>query len=123
MRMSDTMDDALSEIVDQCLVYLADGATVNECLAAYPAWQSALEPPLRVAVRLRALPTAALPAVVHARLETQLRLLAVARGVVHSAALTPSAARGANATLAGVLRVLNHARLRLLAPLSRWLWR
>jgi len=113
------MDDVISDILDECLARLADGATLDECLAAYPAWQAALEPPLRMAVRLRELPRPALPDTARARLETQVLALAGAR----RAAIPPTPAskalraRGLDAILAGMLRALGYG-----GPLSQpWL--
>ena len=114
------MDDGLSDILDQCLARLADGATVDECLAAYPARQAELEPPLRMAVRLCELPRPALPATARARLETQVLALAAARRAAIPATPAPQAppsVRGLDAILAGVLRALGYRR-----PLSQpWL--
>jgi hypothetical protein len=113
------MDDRLSDILDQCLARLAEGATVDECLAAYPALPAELEPPLRMAVRLRALPRPALPATARARLETQVLALAAARRAAIPATPASKAprARGLDAILAGVLRAIGYG-----GPLSQpWL--
>jgi hypothetical protein len=117
--MSEKMDDGFSEILEQCLVRLADGATVEECLAAYPAERVELEPALRTAGRLRELPRPALPDAARARLETQVLALAAARRTAPAPAVpqaTPRPRR-AEAILAGVLRALGYG-----GPLSRpWL--
>jgi hypothetical protein len=113
------MDDGFAEILDQCLLRLADGATVDECLAAYPVQQAELELPLRMAVRLRELPQPALPATARTNLETQVLALAAARRAARPATPAPQAppARSLDALLAGVLRALGYG-----GPLSQpWL--
>jgi hypothetical protein len=105
------MDDALSNILDQCLVRLADGATVEQCLADYPGRQAELEPTLQMAMRLRALPRPAMPASTRASLETQMLALAEARRAATPSTPAPQAApreRGLDAILAGVLRRLGY---------------
>jgi len=105
------MDDLLPDILDQCLVRIAEGATVDECLAAYPAQQADLELPLRAAARLRELPRPVLPVGMRAGLETQLLALAAARRAAEPAAVAAPAppARGLDAILAGVLGALGYA--------------
>jgi hypothetical protein len=105
------MDDRLPDILDQCLARIADGATVGECLAAYPAQQAELELPLRAAAHLRELPRPALPAVARAGLETQLLALAAARRAASPASTLPQAPRpapGLDAILARILRALGY---------------
>jgi hypothetical protein len=114
------MDDLLPDILDQCLARLADGATVDECLAAYPAQQAELELPLRTAARVRELPRPALPAATQAGLETQLLALAAARRAakpVVSAPQAPQPARTLDAILVGILRALGYAG----SPRQPWL--
>ena len=105
------MEDALPDILDQCLARLADGATVDECLAAYPAHQAELEPPLRMAARVRELPRPALPPAARASLETQMLALAGARRAAGPASPAPQALLGLlglDAILAGLLRALGY---------------
>ena len=114
------MEEVLPDILDQCLARLADGATVDECLVAYPAQQAELELPLRMASRLRELPQPALPTATRAGLETQLLALAAARRAANPAApasQAPALVGGMDAILAGVLRALGYGA----APRSPWL--
>ena len=110
------MDDGLSDILETCLDRLAAGASIDECLAAYPAQRAALEPVIRAAARLSQLPRPAMPTHTRAALETQLFARAAARRAAAPAGqpwwrLDPSA------ILAGVLRALGYG-----GPLSApWL--
>jgi Domain of unknown function (DUF5666) len=114
--MTDTdMDDALGDMFAECLARLDAGATVDECLAAYPQERAALEGPLRLATRLRALPgPAPLPPVARARLTTQvLEQVAAQRASITGSARSPSArptqrAFDASALLAGILRAMGY---------------
>lgn len=110
------MDERLSDILATCLQRIEAGASVDDCLAAYPAERTALEPLLRVASRLRALP--------HPAPLTPAALAAVAGRVSGSLGPRPTASSvapghglDAAAALAGVLRALGYG-----GPLSRpWL--
>jgi hypothetical protein len=104
------MEDVVPDILDRCLARLADGATVDECLSAFPERQAELELPLRMAARLRSLPRPALPPAARANLETQMLALAGARRAASQAASAPQAPRtfGLDAILAGVLRSLGY---------------
>ena len=73
------MEDGLSDILDQCLARLEQGATVEECLAAFPGQHAELELSLRVAAQVRALPRPAMPAATRAALETQMLAAAASR--------------------------------------------
>src|SRR5687767_2553103 len=109
------MDDTLSDIFAECLARLDSGATVDECLVAYPQQRAALEAPLRLAARLRTLPRPApLPLAARAALTT--RVLAqvaaqrsAATGSVQSTPARPTPpALDPSAMLAGVLRALGY---------------
>jgi hypothetical protein len=63
------MDDRLADIFDQCLERLTQGATVEQCLAAFPGERADLEPSLRMAEQLRALPCPPLPTAARVALE------------------------------------------------------
>jgi hypothetical protein len=109
------MDDALTDIYAQCLERLEAGATVEECLAAYPQERAALEGLLRLAARLRALPRPApLPAAARAAIATSvLAEVATQRNVSTSAARSTIAWRpphpfDPSAMLAGILRALGY---------------
>jgi len=109
------MDDVLSDIYAQCLARLDAGATVEDCLAAYPQQRAALEGPLRLAARLRALPgPAPLPPAARAALATQvLGQVAAQRAASTGSVRTPQPQRTPRAfdpiaTLAGVLRALGY---------------
>ena len=104
------MEDIVPDILDQCLARLADGATVEECLSAYPERQAELELPLRMAERLRALLRPGLPPPARANLEAQMLALAGARRAASQAASAPQPRRtlGLDAILVGVLRALGY---------------
>jgi len=109
------MDDILSDMYAQCLARLDAGATVEDCLAAYPQQRAALEGPLRLAARLRALPgPAPLPPAARAALATQvLGQVAAQRAATTGSVRTPQPQRTPRAfdpiaTLAGVLRALGY---------------
>jgi hypothetical protein len=98
------MDDQAAEILDICLVQLAGGTSIDECLAAYPLQRAELEAPLRAAVRLMQLPHPTMPAATRATLESQMLARSAAR---RQAAYTPPWWRMApSVLLAGVLRRL-----------------
>ena len=115
------MDDRLPDILDQCLARIADGATVDECLAAYPAQQAELELPLQTAARMRELPRPALPVAARAGLETQLLALVAARraaGLASTAApQAPQLASGLDVILARIVQALGYAG----SPRQPWL--
>src|SRR5215218_1355039 len=73
------MDEMLADILQTCLVRIDAGASVDECLAAYPQQREALEAPLTAAMQLRRLPRPALPAATQAALETRMLALAAQR--------------------------------------------
>jgi len=106
------MDDRLADILDQCLERLAQGATVEECLAAFPGERAELELPLRAAGQLRALPRPALPAATHVALEQTMLDLAARRRMTQSpsqaAQRPPWHALGPAAILAIILRMLGY---------------
>jgi hypothetical protein len=109
------MDEVLSDIYAQCLARLDAGATVEDCLAAYPQQRVALEGPLRLAARLRALPgPAPLPSAARAAMATKVLAQVAAQrsattGSVRSTRAQPiSRAFDPVATLAGVLRALGY---------------
>lgn len=109
------MDERLADILAACLQRIDGGATVDECLAAYPAERGELEPLLRVATRLQALPRPTpLPAVAQAALTSQvLGHLQAQRLATTGAAPTPRPAAGGqgldpSAMLAGVLRAFGY---------------
>src|SRR5690349_445137 len=118
------MDEMLADILQTSLVRLDAGASVDECLAAYPQQRNALEAPLNAAVQLRALPRPVLPAASRAALETRVLALAAERRAAPAvssnghARLPLSGGRvGPAALLAGLLRALGYR-----GPLARsWL--
>jgi hypothetical protein len=110
------MDDGLSDILETCLDRLAAGASVDECLAAYPAQRGALEPVIRAAARLSQLPRPAMPTHTRAALEAQMLARAAARRAA-APARQPWWQLDPSAILAGVLRALGYG-----GPLSApWL--
>lgn len=121
------MDEQLADILNTCLTRLEGGASVEDCLIAYPQHQQALEASLRAAVHLRALPRPSLPSATRALLETQMLALASARRTASgpSPALNGRAVATPNwrtfdpsAVLAGLLRTLGYR-----GPLARPLLR
>src|SRR5262245_32791096 len=100
-----TMDDGMADILANCLVQLATGASVDECLAAHPAQRAALEAPLRAAAGLLRLPRPAMPSHTRATLDAQVVALAAARRA-GPAPRRPWWQLGPSAILAGVLRAL-----------------
>src|SRR5262245_45943655 len=101
------MDDGVIEILEICLDRLAAGASVDECLAAYPAQRATLEAPLRAAAGLMQLPRPALPPQARAALEQQMLARAAARRAAPPA--RPSWWQlGPSAILAGLLRALGY---------------
>jgi hypothetical protein len=111
------MDEMLADILETCLIRIDAGASIDECLAAYPQQRDALEAPLRAATQIRALPQPALPAAARATLETKMLALAGQRRM----SLLPSASSNGHrphavpgsgirpaALLAGLLRALGY---------------
>jgi hypothetical protein len=111
------MDNGQADILDQCLKRIDSGATVEECLMAFPGQSGELEQALRVAAQIAALPRPAMPAATRAALETQMLAAAAARRAAQATngngahgplpreartALTPTA------ILAGLLRALGY---------------
>ncbi len=121
------MDDSLADILETCLVQLEAGASVEECLAVYPQQRAALEGPLRMAARLRALPQPPMPAAARAVIETELleRVAARRAGGPSSATSNGQAPTGWQAwrslapstALAGILRALGYRG----SPAQPWL--
>ncbi|MEO7910558.1 MAG: DUF5666 domain-containing protein [Roseiflexaceae bacterium] len=116
----------LADILQTCLTRIDAGASVDECLAAYPQQRDALEAPLNAAVRIRTLPRPVLPAATQAALETRLLALAAQRRAAAPATSSPNepthlpprrALREPAALLAGFIRALGYR-----GPLARpWL--
>ena len=110
------MDDMVSDIFDTCLAQIAVGATVEDCLVAYPAQRGALEPLLRMATRLQRLPQPApLPLAVQAVLTTRVLTHVSSASALTTNPLRPAPALPAvasspapSALLAGVLRTLGY---------------
>jgi hypothetical protein len=110
------MDEMLADILQTCLMRIDAGASVDDCLAAYPQQRDGLEGPLNAAAQIRALPRPALPAAARGALETRMLALAAQR----RAAPTPAAPNGRTqmpphsgtlgpaALLAGLLRTLGY---------------
>jgi hypothetical protein len=110
------MDDGVADILETCLDRLAAGASVEECLAAYPAQRGALEAPLHAAARLMRLPRAVMPSHTRAALEAQMLARAAARRTAPPAR-QPWWWFDPSAILAGALRALGYG-----GPLSApWL--
>lgn len=65
-------DDQLADILQTCLDQLASGATIETCLAGYPAQQADLEPLLRAAIEVASLPRPPLPAAARAAIEQRM---------------------------------------------------
>jgi hypothetical protein len=85
------MEDRLVDILDQSLERLNQGATVEECLAAFPGERAELELPLKMAGQLRALPHPQLPAATRVALEQTMLDLAARRRINQAAnQATPS---------------------------------
>jgi len=104
------MDDALSDIFALCMARLDTGATVEECLAAYPQDRAALEGPLRLAARLRALPRPSpLPEPARSAMATQvLAQVAAQRAAPPTTARPTPRSFDPSAALAGILRALGY---------------
>jgi Domain of unknown function (DUF5666) len=75
------MEDRLIDILDQSLERLTQGATIEECLAAFPGERAELELPLQVAGQLRALPRPQMPAATRVALEQTMLDLAARRRI------------------------------------------
>src|SRR3712207_2286457 len=67
------MDEQYADILQVCLTRIEAGASVEECLAAYPAERAVLEGPLRAAVRLRQHPWPDMPSPTRAAIQSRLR--------------------------------------------------
>ena len=111
----------LADILQTCLVRINAGASVDECVAAYPQQRHALEGPLKAAMQLRTLPRPALPVATQAALETRMLELAAQRRSAAPNGRTHLPPRNATlepaALLAGLLRALGYG-----GPLARpWL--
>jgi len=116
----------LADILQTCLVRIDAGASVDECLAAYPQQRQALEVPLKAAMQLRTLPRPALPVATQAALETRMLELAAQRRAAPQPATAPNGRTPLPprtrilepaALLAGLLRTLGYG-----GPLARpWL--
>jgi hypothetical protein len=109
------MDEQLSDILATCLRRIEAGGTLDECLAAYPAERAELEPLLRVAARLQALPRSTpLPAAAQAAITGRVLGHLQAQPAAATGALPappPAAGRqplDPSAWLAGVLRALGY---------------
>jgi len=102
------MDDGVAEILDTCLARLAEGASIEDCLAAFPEQRAELEPPLRVASGLMRLPRPAMPAYARAAIEAKMLASASARRAARPPARAPWWRLGPSAILAGVLRALGY---------------
>src|SRR4051812_30075207 len=111
------MDELLADILQDCLVRIDAGASVDECLAAYPQQRHALEASLNAAVQVRALPRPSLPADTQAALETRMLVLAAQRRAAALPAAAPNgrthlppraATRDPAALLVGFLRALGY---------------
>lgn len=109
------MDETLANIFATCLQRIEAGATLDECLAAYPTARGELESLLRVATRLQALPRPALlPSAVQTaitgRVLNQLQAQqATATGALRSIQAPAGPQRlDASARLVGVLRALGY---------------
>ncbi len=107
----------LAGILQTCLTRIEGGASVDECLAAYPQQRGALEMPLSAAVQIRALPRPTMPATTRAALETRMLALAAQRRAApppvfssngHAPLPVPVRAVGPAALLAGLLRALGY---------------
>ena len=109
------MDERFSDIFAECLARLDAGATVDECLVAFPQERAALEGSLRLAARLRALPRPApLPPAARAAMATQVLGQVAAQRSAITGSVQPGLARSTlrrldtSAMLAGVLRALGY---------------
>lgn len=85
------MDEQYADILHSCLARLEAGATVEECLAAFPTDRTAIEGPLRTAVRLQQQAGPAMPAPSRAAIQSRLRSqVAISRtGSAPAAASSP----------------------------------
>jgi hypothetical protein len=104
------MDEILADILNTCLLRLDSGASVDECLAAFPQQRALLEAPLRAAARMRALTRPPLPAATRSTLEARMLALANQRRAAQAmpASPSPSPMLGPTALLAGLLRALGY---------------
>jgi hypothetical protein len=111
------VDETLADILHTCFVRIDAGASIEDCLAAYPQQRAELEGPLRMATQLRTLPRPALPPATRATLETQLLALADQRRTGQMIAASPNGSappkapsRGLepSALLAGLVRALGY---------------
>lgn len=67
------MDEQYADILQDCLTRLDAGASIEECLSAFPQHRAALEGPLRTAVRLRHQGWPAMPVTTQAAVQSRLR--------------------------------------------------
>src|SRR5580765_3842726 len=111
------MDEMLADILQTCLMRIDAGASVDECLAAYPQQRAALEAPLNAAAQIRVLPRPVLPVAARAALETRMLALAADRRATASLASAsnghppqpaPRSALEPAALVAGLLRALGY---------------
>jgi hypothetical protein len=111
------MDATADKILETCLARLAAGASVDDCLAAYPAQSAELDKPLRAAAGLMRLPHPAMSSHTRAALEAQLLARAAARRAASRQSRSSWRRLGPAAILAGILRALGYG-----GPLSApWL--
>jgi len=119
------MDEMLADILQTCLMRIDAGASIDECLVAYPQQRNALEAPLYASAQIRALPRPALPATTRTALEMRMLALAADRRAAPTPAATPNGRthlppRNGTlepaALLAGLLRTLGYR-----GPLA-WPW-
>ncbi len=82
-------DDELEQILQECLEQLAFGATIETCLAGYPAQQAQLEPLLRAAIDVTRLPRPALDSAARATIEQRMLEQVALRRIPPSNPSTP----------------------------------
>jgi hypothetical protein len=111
------VEETLVDILDMCFVRIQAGASVEDCLAAFPQHRVEIEGPLRLATQLSALPRPMAPSTTRATLETQLLALAAQRRTGQMPAATSNGATPPSASgrvlepaalLAGFLRALGY---------------
>ncbi|MEN9936246.1 MAG: hypothetical protein RLZZ387_2825 [Chloroflexota bacterium] len=109
------MDERGADILEQCLARLEAGASVEECLAAFPQQRAVLEGPLRAAAQLRGNPWPGMPAPARAAIEARVtsRLATMRSATTALPAPTrppapPRALPDPAAFLGGLLRALGY---------------